>query len=183
MMRILLLTLAYIVATCNAAAAAQMSVGLRQRMLTPIVVGVRRATMNSSQQRYATKSDLIQPSVTSVSRGGTAICDSKPPVKLLQWAYAAAGMATTAGWGTMAYTTIRDNQPAGAMMPCWQHPVFARIGAMSAAVSCVCVAKYHVDCTSPSVLTVSFSNYYMCAHFHSSVSHTRIICKSRCYVL
>mmetsp|Transcript_19335 Transcript_19335/g.29805 ORF Transcript_19335/g.29805 Transcript_19335/m.29805 type:complete len:393 (-) Transcript_19335:203-1381(-) len=133
MMRILLLTLAYIVATCNAAAAAQMSVGLRQRMLTPIVVGVRRATMNSSQQRYATKSDLIQPSVTSVSRGGTAICDSKPPVKLLQWAYAAAGMATTAGWGTMAYTTIRDNQPAGAMMPCWQHPVFARIGAMSAA--------------------------------------------------
>lgn len=133
MMRILLLTLAYIVATCNAAAAAQMSVGLRQRMLTPIVVGVRRATMNSSQQRYATKSDLIQPSVTSVSRGGTAICDRKPPVKLLQWAYAGAGMATTAGWGTMAYTTIRDNQPAGAMMPCWQHPVFARIGAMSAA--------------------------------------------------
>mmetsp|Transcript_21464 Transcript_21464/g.31818 ORF Transcript_21464/g.31818 Transcript_21464/m.31818 type:complete len:393 (-) Transcript_21464:198-1376(-) len=133
MMRILLLTVAYTVATCNAAAAAQMSLGLRQRMLTPIVVGVRRATMNSSQQRYATKPDLIQPSVTSVSRGGTAICDSKPPVKLLQWAYAAAGMATTAGWGTMAYTTIRDNQPAGAMMPCWQHPVFARIGAMSAA--------------------------------------------------
>jgi len=131
-MRILLLTVAYIVATCNVAAA-QMSLGLRQRMLTPIVVGVRRATMNSSQQRYATKSDLIQPSVTSVSRGGTAICDSKPPVKLLQWAYAAAGLATTAGWGTMAYTTIRDNQPAGAMMPCWQHPVFARIGAMSAA--------------------------------------------------
>lgn len=172
-MRILLLTVAYIVATCNVAAA-QMSLGLRQRMLTPIVVGVRRATMNSSQQRYATKSDLIQPSVTSVSRGGTAICDSKPPVKLLQWAYAAAGLATTAGWGTMAYTTIRDNQPAGAMMPCWQHPVFARIGAMSAAVSCVCVAKYQ---------TVSFSNYYMCANFHSSVSHTRIICKSRCYVL
>jgi len=133
MMRILLLTVAYTVATCNAAAAAQMSLGLRQRMLTPIVVGVRRATMNSSQQRYATKPDLIQPSVTSVSRGGTAICDSKPPVKLLQWAYAAAGMATTAGWGTMAYTTIRDNQPAGAMMPCWQHPLFARIGAMSAA--------------------------------------------------
>jgi hypothetical protein len=140
MMRILLLNLALIAATCNAAA--QMSSGLRQRMLTPIVVGVRRATMNNSQQCYTTKSAAIKPSVTSVSRGGTAVCDAagKPPVKLLRWVYAAAGVATTAGWGTMVYTTIRDNQPAGAMMPCWQHPVFARIGAMSAAVSCL--AKY-----------------------------------------
>ena len=32
----------------------------------------------------------------------------------------------------MVYTAIRDNQPPGAMMPSWQHPVFARIGALSA---------------------------------------------------
>ena len=180
MMRFILLNLAFVAATCNAAA--QMSLGVRQRMLTPIVVGVRRATMNTSHQRYTNKPAVVEPSVTSVSRGGAAVCDGacKPPVKLLRWAYAAAGVATTAGWGTMVYTTIRDNQPAGAMMPCWQHPVFARIGAMSAAVSCV---AYNVDCTC--VRTVSFSNYYilLCAqHFHSLVSHTRIICKSRCYM-
>ena len=33
----------------------------------------------------------------------------------------------------MTYTTIRSNQPPGAMMPCWQHPFFARIGAMAVA--------------------------------------------------
>jgi hypothetical protein len=33
----------------------------------------------------------------------------------------------------MVYTAIRDNQPPGAMMPSPQHPLFARIGAMSAA--------------------------------------------------
>lgn len=57
----------------------------------------------------------------------------KPPVKFLRWAYTAAGVATTAAWSTMVYTTIRSNQPQGAMMPCWQHGFFARIGAMSAA--------------------------------------------------
>ena len=53
-------------------------------------------------------------------------------MKLLRWAYTAAGIATTSAWGTMVYTAIRDNQPPGAMMPSWQHPVFARIGALSA---------------------------------------------------
>ena len=90
MMRFILLNLAFVAATCNAAA--QMSLGVRQRMLTPIVVGVRRATMNTSHQRYTNKPTVVEPSVTSVSRGGAAVCDGacKPPVKLLRWAYAAA---------------------------------------------------------------------------------------------
>lgn len=136
MRNMLLLNLVLIAATCNASAP-MASGGFRPSLLTPIVVGVRRATLNMNMnchQRHTTTPVVIEPSVTSVSRGGAAVCDGcKPPVKLLRWAYAAAGVATTAGWGTMVYTTIRDNQPAGAMMPAWQHPVFARIGAMSAA--------------------------------------------------
>lgn len=70
-----------------------------------------------------------------VNRGGGSrdACTGSPPTKFLKWAYSACGLATTAAWSTMVYTTIRSNQPLGAMMPCWQHPFFARIGAMAAA--------------------------------------------------
>lgn len=71
-------------------------------------------------------------------RGGggssnTSPCTGNPPARFLKWAYSACGLATTAAWSTVVYTTIRSNQPPGAMMPCWQHPFFARIGTISAA--------------------------------------------------
>ena len=112
-----LLNLAFIAITCNASA--PMSSPFRQSLLTPIVVGVRRATRNT-QRRGISSTAITANSHDVVSRGGAAktCCDGKPPVKLLRWAYAAAGLATTAGWGTMVYTSIRDNQPVGAMMPC-----------------------------------------------------------------
>jgi len=56
-----------------------------------------------------------------------------PSTRFLQWAYGACGVATTAAWSTAVYTTVRSNQPPGAMMPCWQHQFFARLGGMSAA--------------------------------------------------
>jgi hypothetical protein len=40
---------------------------------------------------------------------------------------------TTAAWSTIVYTTIRSNQPLGALMPTFQHGFYARIGALSAA--------------------------------------------------
>lgn len=50
----------------------------------------------------------------------------------------------------MVYTAIRDNQPPGAMMPSWQHPVFARIGAMSAAALIVgSFASLATTCSEP----------------------------------
>jgi len=69
------------------------------------------------------------------SRGGAQSSDPSNQVAstTLRRAYLAAGAATTAAWSTMVYTTIRSNQPQGAMMPSWQHGVFARIGAMTAA--------------------------------------------------
>ena len=55
----------------------------------------------------------------------------KPPAAL-QLAYSACGLATTAAWSTVVWTTIRSNQPMGAMMPSWQHGVFARGSVLSA---------------------------------------------------
>jgi hypothetical protein len=130
MMRLLLLNLAFATATATAPMA------FRYRLLAPIAVGVRRAT--TSQQQHAARAfpGEATPSYTSdLVRGGASApaCTGKAPTKFLRWAYSAAGLATTAAWSTMVYTTIRSNQPQGAMMPCWQHGFFARIGAMSAA--------------------------------------------------
>lgn len=59
-------------------------------------------------------------------------CTGKPPA-FLRRAYSACGLAMTAAWTTVVITTIRSNQPVGAMMPTVQHGLFARIGALSAA--------------------------------------------------
>ena len=63
---------------------------------------------------------------------------TKPP-PILQKAYSLCGVATTAAWATVVRTTIRSNQPLGAMMPSPQHRIFASAGVLSAVpliVSC-----------------------------------------------
>lgn len=60
-------------------------------------------------------------------RGG-----AKAPPALLRVAYAAQGLATSAAWTTVVWTTIRSNQPLGAVMPSATHAVFARAGALAA---------------------------------------------------
>lgn len=72
----------------------------------------------------------LEETMTTIAPTTTSA--TKPPA-LLQWAYKACGLATTAAWSTIVYTTIRSNQPLGAMMPTVQHGLFARIGALSAA--------------------------------------------------
>jgi len=57
--------------------------------------------------------------------------DLKPP-SFLQGAYTAAGVATTATWANIVRTTIRSNQPVGAMMPSVQHQIFGRTSVLSA---------------------------------------------------
>ncbi|KAH8080368.1 hypothetical protein JL720_9061 [Aureococcus anophagefferens] len=69
---------------------------------------------------------------TTALRGGARGAAAKPPAAL-RWAYAACGAATTVAWTTVVRTTIRSNQPLGMMVPTFQHGLFARIGAMSAA--------------------------------------------------
>lgn len=117
----------------------------RQRLLAPIIVGVRSALPNpgrggSRSQAYDDRATSVQLArehdedeaivgplqSVAMARGGG---DDGGPVcnKLLKWAYATTGVALTAAWSTMTYTTIRSNQPAGAMMPSPQHAVFARM--------------------------------------------------------
>ena len=50
----------------------------------------------------------------------------------LKDAYLATGLATTGAWATVVWTSIRSNQPLGALMPSPQHGIFARLGALSA---------------------------------------------------
>ncbi|KAH8054394.1 hypothetical protein JL721_10518 [Aureococcus anophagefferens] len=69
---------------------------------------------------------------TTALRGGARGAAAMPPAAL-RWAYAACGAATTVAWTTVVRTTIRSNQPLGMMVPTFQHGLFARIGAMSAA--------------------------------------------------
>ena len=140
----LLLNLVLIaVAACSSASVHAHS-AIHQSLVAPIEIGFKRATISRSRRHTntntatpTTSNDItngpLNINIINIPSGGDAVCNSnKPPMKLLRWAYTAAGIATTSAWGTMVYTAIRDNQPPGAMMPSWQHPVFARIGALSA---------------------------------------------------
>ena len=55
----------------------------------------------------------------------------KPPA-FLKRAYGVCGMATAAAWSTVVCTTIRSNQPPGALMPSSTHAIFARSSVLSA---------------------------------------------------
>lgn len=64
--------------------------------------------------------------------GAAGIPEQAKPPGLLKLAYSATGIATTGAWSTVVWTTIRSNQPLGAMMPSVEHGLFARMGALSA---------------------------------------------------
>ncbi|CAB9503048.1 expressed unknown protein [Seminavis robusta] len=107
-------------------------------MRRPLRIGFSRALLSFADKSSTTHKDLLLEAEETTSstitdldsfRGG-----SSPKVPALyKFLYAAAGIATTAAWSTVVYTTIRSNQPMGALMPTWQHGFFARIGALSAA--------------------------------------------------
>lgn len=149
-MRILLFILGVSAATAASHGATMHN--MNSRFLAPLTVGLKRA-MNDRRRPQSTfttlQNDLspvpiaidacdfldknINVNMNMNSRGGASspVCTScTPPARFLKWAYTACGLATTAAWSTIVYTTIRSNQPPGAMMPCWQHKLFARIGGM-----------------------------------------------------
>ena len=123
-MRVLLMLSSIVVAvTCNAAHQSIMS--SRTSLLSPIIIGVKRATIGrqSTQQLSVPSTNIditTHPSYVVTTRGGGAapVCKSgRPCTKMLSKLYAIGGIATSSAWATMCYTTIRDNQPAGALMP------------------------------------------------------------------
>ena len=100
------------------------------------VVAVLALALTSSSAIYAPKrrnaarQHIMKPSFSEDLVAAKAPKPKPPP--FLQYAYAAAGLATTAAWTTVVATTIRSNQPMGALMPSWQHQVFARTSVLSA---------------------------------------------------
>ena len=122
MMRVVLILASIVAATCNAAHQSIMS--SRTSLLSPIIIGVKRATIGrQSTQQSSVLTDIditTHPSYVVTTRGGGAapVCKSgRPCTQMLSKLFAIGGIATSSAWATMCYTTIRDNQPAGALMP------------------------------------------------------------------
>jgi hypothetical protein len=158
MMRFPLLRLLLLAFCASSATASAVLSG--RRPFAPLQIGAHRALRSfggegsppSRRRRVETEDargeDTVVPVVDGLdlwaTRGGAKASRNRP----LAWAYAAAGVATTAAWSTIVWTTIRSNQPLGAMMPTFQHGFYARIGAMSAAS--VMVASYRTLVTAAS---------------------------------
>ena len=126
MMRVVLILSSIVVAvTCNAAHQSIMS--SRTSLLSPfspIIIGVKRATIGRQRSQQlsvpSTNIDITShPNYVTTRGGGAApVCKSgRPCTKMLSKLYAIGGIAASSAWATMCYTTIRDNQPAGALMP------------------------------------------------------------------
>jgi len=101
----------------------------------PFMVGFQNAMSNtiSSSSSSSTSTSLlsVKQDFDHLRGGGGDVVVAKPP-GFLKWAYSAVGLATTAAWTTIVLTTIRSNQPLGAMMPCWQHPLANQISVLAA---------------------------------------------------
>jgi hypothetical protein len=96
-----------------------------------LLVGIRRAIKTTPTPVKNDVWSMTTRDSVDINRGGGDPDSNKPPA-LLRRAYAVCGLATTAAWTAVVLTTIRSNQPLGAMMPTFQHGFFAQIGALSA---------------------------------------------------
>jgi len=100
----------------------------------PFKIGFDNAVHNAFQTSSSSsltdvKKDFV--GAVDIRGGGGKVAVAKPPA-ILKWAYSAAGLAVTAAYATIVLTTIRSNQPLGAMMPNWQHPLVNQISVLSA---------------------------------------------------
>jgi len=111
---------------------------MRSLLLITVALVACNASLNAPDRRpLAARRRAIEPTAR-VDLVAARKAEPKPH-GWLPAAYSACGLATTAAWSRIVFTTIRSNQPLGAMMPTYQHGLFARTSAMSAApviVSC-----------------------------------------------
>ena len=100
---------------------------MRSILMMTLALAASAAAMRmpDRRQRFITTSNAKDDLVAAKK------VEPKPP-GFLQPLYAAAGVATTATWANIVRTTIRSNQPVGAMMPSVQHQIFARTSVLSA---------------------------------------------------
>ena len=112
---------------------------MRSLLLITVAFVACNASLNAPDRRrpLAARRRAIDPTAR-VDHLAARRAEPKPH-GWLPAAYSACGLATTAAWSRIVFTTIRSNQPLGMMMPTYQHGLFARTSAMSAApviVSC-----------------------------------------------
>jgi len=135
-MRMLLTIMAVAGFAVNSAGSSATPFGFHKRN-HPINIGFNSAiqdflssSSSSSSSSLSTKKDL------AAIRGGGKDCatddSSRPLPGIVKWAYSAVGLGTMTAWTTIVLTTVRDNQPLGAMMPCPQHPLVNRISVLAA---------------------------------------------------
>lgn len=119
--------LVLMIAVCFVASAVGKMVSSGVKYRQPFKIGFENAMKNDLSSSLSVKKDFIGVDI----RGGGKSAVAKPPA-VLKWAYGAVGLATSAAWTTIVLTVIRSNQPLGAMMPNWQHPLVNQISVLSA---------------------------------------------------
>lgn len=120
------------IAACFVASVSGKAVSSGFKYRQSFKIGVENAIQNnfktsSSSSLIEVKTDFVGANI----RGGSKTAVAKPPA-FLKWAYNTAGLAMTAAYTTIVLTTIRSNQPLGAIMPNWQHPLVNQISVLSA---------------------------------------------------
>jgi len=100
----------------------------------PLKIGFHKAMGDLlSSSSSSSSSSSFKKEVADLRGGGAVSSDSSRPLPgIVKWAYSAAGLGVSAAWTTIVLTTIRSNQPVGAMMPCPEHPLVNRISVLSA---------------------------------------------------
>jgi len=102
----------------------------------PLKIGLNNAFVHlSSSPSSSSSSSLNTKKDFADLRGGGKVASGDSGRALpgvVKWAYSAVGLATAAAWTTIVLTTIRSNQPVGAMMPCPEHPLVNRISVLAA---------------------------------------------------
>jgi len=108
----------------------------------PMRIGLNNAFVRLSSSLSPSSSSSLSTSTSTKGdfadlRGGGKVAtssgdSSRPLPGIVKWAYSAVGLGVAAAWTTTVLTTIRSNQPLGAMMPCPQHPLVNRISVLAA---------------------------------------------------
>ena len=102
---------------------------IHMRALLIATIAASAAAIHAPDPRRPLVGRAIRPNVKEELVAAKTLTP-KPP-GFLQVAYSACGLATTAAWVNVVRTTIRSNQPVGAMMPSMQHRLFASTSVLS----------------------------------------------------
>mmetsp|Transcript_18191 Transcript_18191/g.20580 ORF Transcript_18191/g.20580 Transcript_18191/m.20580 type:complete len:407 (-) Transcript_18191:158-1378(-) len=133
-MRLLLISTITICFLVSSTVGTAVQTGFKYRH--PFKIGFQNAMSNtvSISDSSSSISLSVKPDFDHLRGGGDdkGVATSSKPPGFLKYAYKAVGAATIAAWTTIVLTTIRSNQPLGAMMPCWQHPLANQISVLAA---------------------------------------------------